>query len=117
MGEGIAVHGGAGHRGCHQPRPQPLPKVCPGVHAEGPRLPARSALRKVLRDTLKHSKAALVSGPVLHPFNGIAQRGQTVTASCCLLNVHPLRHRPHRSTCSPGSAQKNFSGTFRWVMC
>ena len=67
MGEGIALHGSAGHCGCHQPRPQPLPEVCPGVHAEGPRLPARSVLRKFLKDTLKHSMAPLLPVPGLHP--------------------------------------------------
>ena len=89
MGEGTPLHGGAGHRGCHQSRPQPLPEVCPGVHAERPRLPARSALCKLLRDALKHSKAALVSGPGLQQF--IAQlREADSGSSCCLLNLLPM---------------------------
>ena len=71
MGEGSALHGGAGYRNRHQPRPQPLPEVCPGVHAEGPRLPARSALGTSTRHTLMQSKAAVA--PVSRLQGSVAQ--------------------------------------------
>ena len=104
MGEGIALHGGADHCNCYQPRPQPLPEICPGVHTERPRLPARSAVCKFLRNTLKHSKAALVSGPGLH--QSMAKLRET-DRGCFLLPADgpPPEHRPHRST-FPGSVQK-----------
>ena len=87
MGEGTALHGGAGHRGCHQSRPQPLPEVCSGVHAEGPRLPARSALRKLLEGHLEAQHGCTAFSTWLASPNDTAQRDRLwlLAADCFLL--------------------------------
>lgn len=113
MGEGTALHGGAGHCGCHQSRPQPLPEVCSGVHAEGPRLPARSALRKLLRDTLKHSMAALLSAPGLPP-SMTQLRG---TDCGCLLLTASSFETPLTGALLLLAVPRRTLKHFQWMIC